>query len=297
MYKKLPKILYRHPHTKGWSIPGYSYDGILLFTSKEKAQRYTYSDAPVHGEPNNKAPVLVKELVTGDLPAILATMVGEGPHFGKHKTVIFNLTNDNNYDGIYSADELLKLLKSGDSFCSVQDNYEKEHFEKLIDLYDYQSDLTEILDEYKSDFSQAIINEIVLWKVNRYVNTDTALDWLKKLNAFKYDNEVEEKELREFLRLVLTKVRGVRLAMASTFLRFRNPKVYQIIDERMFRVVMRKENPGKKLSSFTTVDSQIDLYIAYLKKLKAICSDLNINFEQSDRILYQFDIVKNGDFN
>jgi thermostable 8-oxoguanine DNA glycosylase len=297
MYKKLPKILYLHPHTKGWSIPGYSHDGILLFTSKEKAQRYTYTDAHVHGEPTNVTSVVIKELITTDLPALLTSLVVEGPHFGKYKTVVFNLTNDNKYDGIYNVDELLKLLKDGDTFCSAEGNYEKEHFEKLIDLYDYQSDLTETLDAYKNDFTQAIINEIVLWKVNRYVNTDTALDWLKKLNGFKYDNEIEEKELREFLKLVLTEVRGVRLAMASTFLRFRNPNVYQIIDERMFRVVMRKENPRKKLSSYTTVDSQIDLYIAYLKKLKAICEEMNIRFQQSDRILYQFDIIKNGDFN
>jgi thermostable 8-oxoguanine DNA glycosylase len=297
MYKKLPKTLYLHPYTKGWSISGYSHDGVLLFTSKEKAQRYTYSDAPVHGELGSTASITIKELATTDLSELLASMVKEGPHFGKYKTVVFNLTNDNKYDSVYDADELLKLLKDDGSFCSAEDNYEKEQFEKLIDLYDYQPDLTEILDAHKSDFSQAIINEIVLWKVNRYVNTDTSIDWLKKLNGFKYDNELEEKELREFLKLVLTEVRGIRLAMASTFLRFRNPNVYQIIDERMFRVVMRKENPRKKLSSYTTVDSQIELYITYLKKLKAICEDMNIDFQQSDRILYQFDIIKNGDFN
>ena len=297
MYKKLPKILYLHPHTKGWSIPGYSHDGILLFTSKEKALRYNYSDAAVHDELSNKTPIKVKELVITDLLELLASMIAEGPYFGQYKAVVFNLTNENKYDGIYNVDELLTLLNDDESFCSAEDNYEKEHFEKLIELYDYQSDLTEILDTYKCDFSQAVINEIVLWKVNRYVNTDTSIDWLKKLNGFKYDNEVEEKELREFLKLVLTEIRGIRLAMASTFLRFRNPNVYQIIDERMFRVVMRKENPRKKLSSYTTVDGQIDLYITYLKKLKAICENLNINFQQSDRILYQFDIVKNGDFN
>lgn len=65
MYKKLPKILYLHPHTKGWSIPGYSHDDIL--------------DTSVHGEPNNTASVVIKELVTTDLPELLlALMVGEG---------------------------------------------------------------------------------------------------------------------------------------------------------------------------------------------------------------------------
>lgn len=34
--------------------------------------------------------------------------------------------------------------------------------------YEYQSELTNKLDFINSDFSQEIINEIVLWKINRY---------------------------------------------------------------------------------------------------------------------------------
>ncbi len=296
MYKKLPKTLYLHPHTKGWSIPGYSHEGIILFTSKQKAKEYTNSDAHIHDYPIDNNPALVKDLPKDDLLPLLEKIVSEKPHDLKYKTVVFNPTNDNKYDSIYNVKELLRLLKNKEPFCSA-DDYEKEHFEKIIDLFDYQPDLTEILDSYKSGFTQRIINEIVLWKVNRYVNTDTSSNWLEDLNAFMYFTEIEEEELRKFLKLVLDGVKGVRLAMASTFLRFRNPDVYQIIDERMFRVVMGKENPGKKLSSYTTVDSQINLYVNYLNKLKILCKEKSINYQQSDRVLYQFDKNKNGDFN
>jgi hypothetical protein len=36
--------------------------------------------------------------------------------------------------------------------------------------YNFQPELTSKLDEIDSDFTQEIINEIVLWKVNRYSN-------------------------------------------------------------------------------------------------------------------------------
>lgn len=39
-------------------------------------------------------------------------------------------------------------------------------------VYNYQSDLTSKLDRLNTDFNQEIINEIVLWKVNRYAPVD-----------------------------------------------------------------------------------------------------------------------------
>ena len=39
--------------------------------------------------------------------------------------------------------------------------------------YSYQADLTSKLDSLDADFNQAIINEIVLWKVNRYAEIDS----------------------------------------------------------------------------------------------------------------------------
>lgn len=46
---------------------------------------------------------------------------------------------------------------------------EKLNYEKLKNKYKYQEELTPKLDELEADFNQEIINEIALWKVNRYV--------------------------------------------------------------------------------------------------------------------------------
>lgn len=45
----------------------------------------------------------------------------------------------------------------------VQSNIPLETYD-----YKYQKELTENLDKLDGDFSQNILNEIVLWKVNRY---------------------------------------------------------------------------------------------------------------------------------
>ena len=54
---------------------------------------------------------------------------------------------------------------------------------RLEDEYKYQKDLTDRLDLIKSEFDQSIINEIVLWKVNRYAkNTDEGLLLINKID-------------------------------------------------------------------------------------------------------------------
>lgn len=49
--------------------------------------------------------------------------------------------------------------------------------------YNYQPELTLKLDSVDSDFDEHIINEIVLWKINRYANLDSGL--LKSINGIK----------------------------------------------------------------------------------------------------------------
>jgi hypothetical protein len=78
--------------------------------------------------------------------------------------------------------------------------------------------------------------------------------------------------------------------MASTILRYRNPNIYQIIDQRVFRVIYKNQTlelntyPSEKNLNF-----QIDLYIKYLYDLRNICVDLKIPFDKSDRILFMAD--------
>ena len=77
---------------------------------------------------------------------------------------------------------------------------------------------------------------------------------------------------------------GIRLPMASTILRFKNPHVYQIIDQRVYRLLYKAE---LKLKSQPVQD--IQLYLDYLKKLKETCEQFDIPFINADRLLYAYD--------
>ena len=157
--------------------------------------------------------------------------------------------------------------------------------------YNYQNELTAKLDNLNSDFDQNIINEIVLWKVSRYalLNTET----LKLINQIsKDDTELNHELTQEILnRLLSNEQKGVRLAMASTILRFKNPKLYQIIDQRVFRFLYGKELKYTE----SNVNQQIQIYLDYLQKLKEECIKHNINFELADRIFYTMDRIHNAD--
>ena len=159
--------------------------------------------------------------------------------------------------------------------------------------FDYHPDLTEKLDNLTADFDQHTINEIVLWKVNRYANLDpAALSLINKVNAT--DTHIDVVLTREiFTKLLAKDQKGVRLAMATTILRFKNPKIYQILDQRVYRFIF-----GKNLNvSQSDIDQQLEVYLEYLQKLQEVCKLHNIDFEQADRILYKMDKLYNVDLN
>ena len=162
-----------------------------------------------------------------------------------------------------------------------------------ISSFKYQEDLTKKLDKINSDFNQEILNEIILWKVNRYAqfNQET-IDLINKINP--KDEIINSSLTGEILMNLLGKEqKGVRLAMASTILRFRNPKIYQIIDQRVYRFIY-----GKELKySESNLNLQIETYLSYLDKLKEVCLNYNIKFEDADRILYKMDKDYNKDIN
>ena len=167
--------------------------------------------------------------------------------------------------------------------------YDKD-FELLEKDYilNYQHDLTQKLDADKSDFNQNRLNEIVLWKVNRYAKFEVEL--ITALNSINPDDEkIDLEKTKHILRLLLN-TKGVQLAMASTILRFRNPKIYQIIDQRVFRIIY----PGKELKTTKyqnekLIEKQIQLYLTYLQDLREACLMLNIDFNKADRILFMAD--------
>ena len=155
--------------------------------------------------------------------------------------------------------------------------------------YSFQLVLTKKLDSISSDFNKEIINEIVLWKVNRY--TELEIDTLLLLNTIRKDDEILNTSLTKQILEQLLITKGIQLPMASTILRFKNPKLYQIIDQRVFRFIYGENMP----KYFGSIESQIVLYLEYLEKLKNICEEKQINFELSDRIIYELDKEYNKD--
>ncbi|MHA8103783.1 hypothetical protein [Aquirufa nivalisilvae] len=154
--------------------------------------------------------------------------------------------------------------------------------------FDYQTDLTCKLDSTTELFNQEIINEIVLWKVNRYVSLDR--ETLQMLNDIDPNSKVLDKEKTKSILKTLIQKKGIQLAMASTILRFKNKNIYQIIDQRVYRVIYK----GKKLKLKTypsdkNLDEQVNLYLQYINDLHDVCRNLDIPFDKSDRILFMVD--------
>lgn len=174
---------------------------------------------------------------------------------------------------------------------------EKSHFTvkdrdfKIIkqDLeFKYQESLTNKLDLSSVEFDQNHLNEIVLWKLNRYA--DFSDETISQINSI----EPEESEINiENTKIVLKhllKTKGVQLPMASTILRFRNPYIYQIIDQRVYRLIYENQEMNiKTYPSEKNIHNQINVYLEYLKDLRVVCEKLNIPFKDSDRILYLAD--------
>lgn len=148
--------------------------------------------------------------------------------------------------------------------------------------FKYQENLTTKLDTISCEFDQNIINEIVLWKVNRYAElSDKSLTLINSISTL--SKMIDEELTKDVLKSLIAEP-GIQLPMASTILRFRNPKIYQIIDQRVYRILF-----GEKYKQEKNVADQIKKYLDYLKKIREESSRLGIPFEEADRILYLLD--------
>ena len=83
----------------------------------------------------------------------------------------------------------------------------------------------------------------------------------------------------------------IDLAMASSILQFRNPGVFQIIDQHAYRAVNDRDYP---LYSSTPTNRKMAVYFDYLDKLIELCSIRGLEFRTIDRLLYIFDKEING---
>jgi hypothetical protein len=146
--------------------------------------------------------------------------------------------------------------------------------------YNYQDELTIELDSFEGDFDQNLINKIVLWKINRYAQLDE--ETIQLLNGILPSEQEIDKEKTIAVLTALLKTPGVGIPMASTILRFRNSNIYQIIDQRAYRILYGEE---LKLSVIKT-EKKIEIYLDYLERLKAFCISSGKDFSKSDRFLY-----------
>jgi len=155
--------------------------------------------------------------------------------------------------------------------------------------YNYQSELTGRLDNLENTpINQPLINEIVLWKVNRYVRvSDDIIEQIERLKVLKSGDHLKGKDVLK----VLLNINGVDLPMASTILRFINPKVYQIIDRHAYRAVYGKKYP---LYQSTPTERKLSVYFDYIDNLIDLCKLKGLPFTLIDRLLYIFDKKNNG---
>jgi thermostable 8-oxoguanine DNA glycosylase len=155
--------------------------------------------------------------------------------------------------------------------------------------YNYQPELTARLDNLEGTaVDQLLINDIILWKVNRYVRiNDDIVRQISELKVLKAgEHRKSKKELSTLLEL-----NGVDLPMASTILRFINPEIFQIIDRHAYRAVYEKKYP---LYTSTPTERKLSVYFDYIDELIKLCALKALAFATIDRLLYIFDKKDNG---
>lgn len=159
----------------------------------------------------------------------------------------------------------------------------------LMSEYSYRPELTRKLDGAANrTFDQSLVNEIVLWKVNRYAPlSQSALEALNGLDKIKAG---KHRDSATVLQCLLHEP-GIDLPMASTLLRFKNPQVFQIIDRHAYRALKGEDYP---LYSASGLDMKIEVYFKYLDELIALSKSKNVDFKILDRVLYVFDKRHNG---
>ena len=203
------------------------------------------------------------------------------------------LSMDNN-GGMLANDIIEELAMrlpnvKNNSMITHKTIFEKDfRIEESDRLFEQQKEITGKLDNINKPFDQGIINEIVLWKVNRYASiSNETFELINKIDA---KSKVLNVDLTSQILKELLHTKGIQLPMASTILRFKNKYVYQIIDQRVYRIIYQDKK--LKLTSYLNdknLTDQITLYLKYLADLKTISRKLRIPFETADRDLYMAD--------
>jgi len=163
----------------------------------------------------------------------------------------------------------------------------KDHLQS----YNYLPELTAKLKRIcRRPLNDGLLNQIVLWKVNRYAEIDD--DLLQRMNLLAKVKPGMHTKAEDVL-LCLLSCKGFNLPMATTILRFLNPDTFQIIDRRAYRAVYPEEYP--RCLSTTKKDEKVRKdkvrrYFLYLDKLRTLCRQRgDLEFRTADEALYQYD--------
>lgn len=170
------------------------------------------------------------------------------------------------------------------------------NYQDILNRFSYD-DETKIIDRIskaeKEDYreNQDIINEIVLWKLNRRPQiNEKVIEAIYKLEVIKTPIEAIDSELTRDVLMLLLNSRGMKLPMASTVLHFYYPDIFPIIDQRAYRELYGKEYPNTKGKN----QKLIDLYVQYIIDCNNFHQEMcpEIPFSKLDKILYQIDKEK-----
>jgi len=160
----------------------------------------------------------------------------------------------------------------------------------LLAGYVYQPELTRKLDALvPGALNRESFYEIILWKLNRFPQINDEL-----LNNLKGVSSIEPKAHRRAKSILreMLQCQGIALPMASTILRFLNPNAFQIIDDRVYRIVhpgMPKYPAKPEKINEHYLDNSESIYFDYLDELHNLACE-KLPFSSADRILYELDI-------
>jgi len=169
------------------------------------------------------------------------------------------------------------------------------NYQEILDRFKYE-DESDIMERIASATNtnyrenRDIINEIILWKMNRMPHFDNELiDMIYSLEDISTpENAVKSEKTKRVVRKLL-QTKGMKLPMASTVLHFYFPRVFPIIDQRAYRELYGDEYP-----QYIKLDAMVDMYMKYIEDTwryqREKCPE--IPYEKIDKILYQLDKEK-----
>lgn len=169
------------------------------------------------------------------------------------------------------------LNDDGDELRNFKFNYNIQERDKINHAYQNKN---------KIDIND--LRRISLWKLNRILDVpDSFLEKLNQIKNFenlKFSDEIVLDLIEEFQNS--DEIRGIGFPMLSSILKFIKPDVFPIIDVRAYRALFAEKINYSQYNK--------DKYFKYVEKVYEIKDKLEMNLEEIDEKLYEFDKKHNG---